>query len=647
MRLYDKIILSTVTLFVLLACASMATPDGGPYDEDPPVLMVAKPAIGATNVKTGKITLDFDENIKLVNAFEKVIVSPPQLQMPEIKSSGKRVTVELVDTLLPGVTYSIDFGDAIADNNEGNPYENFAYYFSTGDKVDTLAVSGTVVNAENLEPIKGMIVGLHSCLDDSAFTKLPFERVSRTDSKGHFVIKGIAPGNYRLYALNEANQNYLFDQKSEMIAFGDTHVSPFATPAIRPDTVWRDSVTVDSVMYVPYTRFQPDDIVLRAFKENFYAQYLVKSQRESHNKLMLYFAAPNDELPLIEGLGFENDGAFVLENSVTNDTITLWFKDSTVYRSDTLTMRVTYKVMDDSIGALVDRSDTIYATPKKRWEKVVEEQNERFEKDRKEFLKKEKRKEGYDENNPPEYIPETEELKVRFFGSSSMDVNGNIQFVFDEPLERLDTLGIRLSKKVDTLWVPTDFVLQQDNNIRKYNLYAEWRPGESYRIEADSATFKGIYGGVSMKFQQEMKFRTFDEYAVLYLNIPGTGSNAHVQLLNKSEAVVQTEITENNRCAFYFIKPGTYYLRLFIDDNGNGKWDTGEYEKGLQPEKVFYYDRPLELRALFEYSQDDWDINSPLDKQKPLEITKQKPDKERKKMNRNATRKFKTKEKTD
>jgi hypothetical protein len=127
MRIYYKILLAVIPLLVL-ACASIVTPDGGPYDEEPPVLMEAKPAVGATNVTTGKINLDFDENIKLVNAFENVVVSPPQLQMPEIKASGKRVTVELLDTLIPNVTYSIDFGNSIVDNNEGNPYENFAYY---------------------------------------------------------------------------------------------------------------------------------------------------------------------------------------------------------------------------------------------------------------------------------------------------------------------------------------------------------------------------------------------------------------------------------------------------------------------------------------------------------------------------------------
>ena len=643
MRIYNNILLA-VSLLVVIACASMGTPDGGPYDEEPPVLMEAKPHIGATNVKSSKITLEFDENIKLVNAFENVVVSPPQIQMPVIKSSGKRVSVELMDTLLPNVTYSIDFGNAIVDNNEGNPYEDFAYYFSTGDAVDTLAVSGTVLNAQDLEPIKGITVGLHSCIDDSAFTKLQFERVSRTDSKGHFIIKGIAPGKYRVYALSEANNNYLFDQKSETLAFMDTYVSPSASPAIRPDTVWRDSVTIDTIKQVSYTRFRPDDLVLRAFKEDFYAQYLVKSPRDSHNKLTLYFAEANEEIPLIEGLDFDSDGAYVIENSVNNDTLTLWFKDSVVYRADTLTMRVTYNVAD-SLGNMVAKSDTIYASPKRRWEKVVEQQNEKLEKDRKEFLKKAKRNENYDENNPPEYIPPTKDIKVRFSGSSSMDVNATISFTFDEPLEKLDTMGIHLSKKVDSLWVPVEYVLYPDRNIRKYNLYAEWRPGESYLVEADSATFIGLYGGVSNKFTQEISFRTLEEYAVLYLDIPGTGNNAYVQLMNKSDAIVQEEKTENNKCAFYFIRPGIYYLRLFIDDNGNGIWDTGEYEKGRQPERVYYYDRPLELRAFFEYTQDDWDINSPLDKQKPLEITKQKPDKERKKMNRNATRKFKTKEK--
>lgn len=640
MKFDYRILLIFISAFVV-ACASMGTPDGGPYDEDPPILMEALPAIGATNVKSGKVVLTFDENVKLVNAFEKVVVSPPQIQMPEIKYSGKRVTVELLDTLIPNTTYSIDFNDAIADNNEGNPYENFAYYFSTGEVVDTFAVSGAVLSADNLEPVKGLVVGLHSCLDDTAFTRKPFERVSRTDARGRFVIKGIAPGDYRVYALADANQNFIFDQKSEQVAFMNTSVSPFATEAIRPDTIWRDSVTVDTVHYVRYTRFQPDDLVLRLFREEFFTQYIVKYPRDEHNQLKLYFASPNKEMPVIEGLDFDAKDTYVLENSVNNDTLTLWFKDSTLYRADTLALRVIYKV-PDSLGNLVDRTDTIYASTKRSWEKVVKKEQEKYDNEVKEFLKMAKKQPDFDENNPPQYVPKTKVLKPRFSGSSSMDLNGNVRFEFDEPLIALDTAAVTVSLKVDTAWVPVEHLFRQNGeNIRKYDLFAEWRPGETYLVKADSAAFKGLYGGVSDKFSQEMKFRKLDEYAVLYLDIPGTGNSAVVQLLNGNEKVVQESRTENNSCAFYFIKPGVYYLRLFIDENNNGKWDTGNFEKGVQPEKVHYYNRSLELRALFEYSQDDWDLSTPLDGQKPQEITKQKPDKEKKKMNRNATRRFK------
>lgn len=634
-------IISLALLVLLAACASIGNPDGGPYDEDPPVLLKSLPGIGATNVKEGRVVLDFNENIKLVNAFEKVIVSPPQAEMPEIKYSGKRVTVELKDSLRPNTTYSIDFNDAIADNNEGNPYENFAYVFSTGSEVDTFAVSGTVLNAEDLEPIKGIVVGLHSNVNDSAFTGLPFDRVSRTDSRGRFTIKGIAPGSYRVYALADANNNNLFDQKSERLAFMSDLVTPYAVAALRSDTVWRDSITIDTVRSVSYTRFMPDDILLRAFTEEMHMQYLVKTRREDHKNFTLYFASPNEEMPVMEGLGFDFADRYIVETTANKDTLTYWLKDSAFYRADTLDFRVTYKV-PDSLGVMVDKSDTIYLATKKRWETIRKKEQEKLKEEEKEFLKRAKRTAGYDENNPPVYVPKNVPLKVAFNGSSSSDVDGRFYFSFDEPLSAVDTTAIRVSHLVDSVWVPVEYHMEPERgSAREYGLYAEWRPNERYLVEADSAAFKGLYGAESGKFKKEMHFRSLDDYAVLYLNIKGVGNDAVVELLNTQGNVVKSARTDNGHCAFFFIKPATYYLRLFIDGNNNGKWDTGDFAKGVQPEQVFYYNRPMEMRALFEYTQDDWDITMPLNEQKPLEITKQKPDKERKKMNRNATRKFK------
>ena len=189
------------------------------------------------------------------------MISPPQAQQPEIKPSGKKININLLDSLKPNTTYTIDYSDAIVDNNEGNPLGNFAFTFSTGDVIDTLEVSGTLLEASNLEPVKGMLVGLHSNLSDTAFTKLPFDRVARTDSRGHFVIRGIAPGEYRIFGLMDADQIFSFSQMGEALAFNDSLVIPRWEERMRQDTTWVDSLTIDTIVERKYTYYLPDNIV--------------------------------------------------------------------------------------------------------------------------------------------------------------------------------------------------------------------------------------------------------------------------------------------------------------------------------------------------------------------------------------------------
>ena len=196
-------------VIVAYSCASIGNPDGGPYDEDPPKFIGSTPSLRANNNKKQKIELEFDEFIKLEKASEKVIFSPPQMEQPELKVVGKKVAVEYLDTLKDSMSNTIDFSEAIVDNNEGNPMGNFSFSFSTGANIDSMEVAGTVLQAEDLEPIKGIQVGLHRDLSDTAFSTKPFDRVSRTDSRGRFSIRGVAPGIYRIYALKDGNQNYL------------------------------------------------------------------------------------------------------------------------------------------------------------------------------------------------------------------------------------------------------------------------------------------------------------------------------------------------------------------------------------------------------------------------------------------------------
>ena len=191
--LFRRLLGGVAIAAALYSCASVGRIEGGPYDETPPRFISGTPTPGALHHNKNKLSIEFDEFIKLDKPNEKIVISPPQVQQPEIKSNGKKVVITLQDTLKPNTTYTFDFGDAIQDNNEGNPLENFFYSFSTGDRLDSMAVAGTVLNAANLEPVKGMLVGLHANLADSAFTKLPFERVGRTDSRGRFSIRGVAP----------------------------------------------------------------------------------------------------------------------------------------------------------------------------------------------------------------------------------------------------------------------------------------------------------------------------------------------------------------------------------------------------------------------------------------------------------------------
>ena len=624
-----------VIILILYACASTGTPDGGPYDETPPKFVRATPDPNSTGNTRKKIAIEFDEFIKIENAAEKVIISPPQTEMPEVKASGKRVLVEFFDTLRANTTYTIDFGDAIVDNNESNPMGNFAYAFSTGETIDTMEVSGTVLNAQDLEPIKGIQVGLHKNLNDTAFTKLPFDRISRTDSRGRFSIKGVAPGKYRIYALKDGNQNYLFDSKTEIIAYSDSIIIPSMEPATRQDTTWNaiDTLKIDTVKTVHYTHFMPDDIILRAFKEETTMQYLAKSEREQLNRFSLYFSAKADTLPTVTGLDFDEKDAFIIESSLKNDTIRYWIKDTVLCERDTLTLQLDY-LYTDTLGNLVPKRDTLYMMNKLSKEKRLAMAKEEMEKKEKEMKKR--RKKGDTLN-----VVETVFFKMNVDAPSSMDINRNICISFEEPVQSIDTAAIHVDVKVDTLWNEERFIFVSDSVApRRYYILSDWKPGNEYRLRIDSTAIKSIYGLHTNKVENTVKIKTLEEYGTLYLNIKGVEGNAIVQLLNSSDAVVrQQKLKENNTCDFYFLQPNTkYYIRMYIDSNNNGKWDTGVYDKKIQPEEVYYFPNVWEMKANFEF-EEDWDVKSvPLDRQKLDEIKKQKPEEAKKIKDRNKER---------
>ena len=618
----------------IISCARMGQPDGGWYDDDPPKVIGSTPADQSANVKSKKITIYFDEYIKLEDATSKVIVSPPQLEMPEIKSAGKRIIVELKDTLKENTTYTIDFSDAITDNNEGNPMGNYTYSFSTGEQIDTFEVSGYVLDASNLEPIKGIMVGLYDDFADSAFKTKPMLRVSRTDGSGHFVVKGVAPGKYRAFALKDADGDFIFNQKSEMLAFNHDTLVPSWKPDTRVDTVWRDSLHIDALLQVPYTHFLPDDVTLLAFTMTQTDRYLLKTERKEANMFSMYFSYGHPELPVIRGLNFDADSAFVIETGEKQDTIHYWLRDTALVNQDTLRMEISY-MMTDTLGALVSQTDTIDVLAKTPYEKRMKDKAKELERWQKEQDKKKKRGEPYDS------IYREKPLEPRINLPQTMTPENEVTVEMATPLVRCDTSMVHLYSMIDSVWYESTCVFEPvEHSIREYRILANWKPGIEYSLEIDSAAFEDIYGKVSDPYKQGVKIDTEETYSSLKITLSGIADTAQVilQLLSASDAVVKEVRAEKSVATFKYVKPGKYYLRALVDLNGNGIWDTGDYDQNLQAEAIYYYPREIECKEKWDVSQ-NWNVlSTPVYKQKPLAITKQKPDAVKKLKNRNLQR---------
>ena len=640
-RLTILFLVLLTTLLTVVSCASIGSPDGGRYDEEPPQVLGATPADKAVNVNSKRISILFDEFVKITNVTEKVVVSPPQLEAANVRAVGKRIKVTLYDSLQSNTTYTIDFSDAIEDNNEGNPMGFYTYSFSTGPVIDTMEMSGHVLAAENLEPVKGVLVGLHradSAYDDSLFRTAPFLRVARTNSRGHFSIKGIAPGQYRIFALNDMDNDYRFGQRSEALAFDTTIYVPSSRPDLRMDTCWRDTIYYDSIRVVPYTHYYPDDIVLRSFLEAKQDLHLLKTERTEPDWFRLYFTAPVDTLPVIRGLNFDAS-CLVTEPSAKNDTITYWITDTVfTHTTDTLEMILTF-LDTDSTGQLAWKTDTLPPlVARNGWQKLKAEKQKKIDawvKDREKRAKRSKTP------LPPENNPyEVDFLDIRITPAGALDPNKNILIKVNEPISAIDTAKVHLYLQRDSNLYPEPFLLMPTpNDAKSYTLYAEWQPELKYSVLVDSMAITGVMGHINKKSKADLRVRALGEYGTLIVNLLTPDTAVVVQLLSRSDNVVtQQRASASGVTEFYFLRPDIYYMRCFVDRNGNGLWDTGEYDSGTQPEPVFYFPKPMNVRAGWDVEQ-AWDVYGiPVLEQKPRELIKQKADKGQTPRERNKER---------
>ena len=620
------VFVSLLLALVVHSCANIAAPTGGAYDVDPPVVRSSTPDFNALNVSPQRVEIEFDENIKIESPSEKVIITPPQKIMPIIRSAGRKAIVELKDELLPNTTYTIDFTDAIVDNNEGNPLENFLFSFSTGDQLDTLSIAGRVLNAEDLEPVTGIYVGIHSNFDDTVFTNVPFERISRTDSRGDFIVRGMAPGKYRVFALGDLNRDYMYDNPMEEIAFLDSIVMPSTMPAVRQDTVFVDSITVDTILEVKYTRFLPDNLVLKSFLSGFQRLYLQRHERPVENRLNIFFSAPTDApgFSLLEP-NVEGDDWYVAERSLNNDTLMLWITDSVVYQHDSIRMQISY-METDTLNRNVIANDTLSFNFR------------RIEQDKK--AEESKREKSDDEEDGEGEQPAIRFLNIQGNVQSTFELFNPIRIEFEQPVVEFDSTFVKLEIEVDSLYEAIPFRLETDSlNPRKFVLRPSWEPGGKYKFSIDSAAVTSVYGLWNNTYEQSFTVKDLDQYGNLQISISGLpeGKKAFVELLNNSDKPFRKNDVKGNVVRFQDLPPGEVYARLIIDDNEDGLWTTGNYEELRQPEKVYYYPDKFVIRAYSDHLE-EWNLHAVTEiKQKPLEITINKP-KEKQRRNPNEER---------
>ena len=609
-------LMTALTSVYFVGCASIGSPGGGLYDETPPVLRNSEPGEGATRVKKQKITMHFDENIKLNNALEKLTVSPPQEKSPIILSNAKTLTIELQDSLRPNTTYSIDLGDAVQDNNEGNPMESLSLLFSTGDVIDSLQISGYLLNAEDLEPITGAYVGIYTeegnSLGDSIFLQRPMERAGKTDAFGAFHILGCAPGRYRLYALTDENTNFRYDLTSENIAFLDSLISPSA-----------DSMQV----------------LMLAFNEGKVNRYLDNCVRRDSVHIDIRFSARMDSLPQLsfidpEGHSVNADSLLIPEINPTQDTLTYWIRDSLYYKSDTLLLSLTY-MFTDTTGFDIPRTDTIPLYKPIQRASAAKKDNKKEEK--KGGLKRLLRKKEENKNDSVE-SPAVTYITLHQISGQSLNIGDKPRFEVSSPLDSIHLEGLHLQFKQDTVWRDMNLEWVPDSlHPRRYTLLARPRytPGTAYQLVVDSAAMFDIYGNPNDRTVLGFKEKTNEEYAHLLFTIEGIDEPAFVELLSAKDKPVQSAPVKEHQAKFVHVVPGKYFARLVIDKNQNGQFDAGNLWEHRHAEPVYYLNAPLTLRANWTIQQNWNPAELPLLKQKPEEVKVNKPKEKREKVSKN------------
>jgi len=553
----------------VIMCANPGAPAGGPADTTPPTLVKSDPPQQTVRFNKEKIRLYFDEFVKLKDIQSQLIISPPMEENPKFRIKGKSVIVELQDELKDSTTYNLYFGDAIVDITEGNPVTNFRYVLSTGDVLDSLSIAGNINNAFDLTPAEGIYLMLYLNNNDSLpFDSLPYSVkpffVTKSDENGSFIFNNLPQDTFKLFALEDQNSNLLFDQPTERIAFCDSLLSPiFIPPIITDTTAAADSLNTDSVS-IPPPDYPVVDLLL--FEEYDSLQKFLNAVVVKDHHLIFTFKRPTI-FPEIRPLDFSPEPGWIIDEiNRERDTITYWLSGST---PDS----VTFEVSDD--GYIIDTVEI--AIVKKSTSK--------------------KRKKS---------IPKPPQLSVKFQRSAPVP-DDSLWIFFNYPITQFHLDGSLFIEDVDTLPFPELYLAGKTNNTAK--IFHKWKESTVYKILLPDSLFNAINNISHDTLIHQFKTLAIADYGNLFLNvnISEPGKEHIIQLLSGGIPISEHFVSDSTQIIFQYLLPGEVEVKAIYDYNSNGKWDTGDYWYGIQPEKVDYFPRTITIRANWDI-EEEWDL---------------------------------------
>ena len=594
-RLLQIILFSTIVIYCSIFAKSCANttgaPTGGPKDTIPPILVNVVPALNELNVPLTKNTIQlyFNEYVVLKDATNQIFLSPPTSKKPQTRVRGKSIIITVEDTLRQNTTYTIDFGAGIVDNNEGNVFPQYVYTFSTGGHVDSLYFTGNIVNAATMLPEKGVTIALYMVPADSTAditttpdvmskqiistlkSTLPIhstpDKMTRSDSWGFFTLRNLQDTLYYVYAFNDLNFNYKYDQESEKIAFLDSAFRPSKVIAkdIKELLFVGDKDTVAAMERVP-------DVNMFLFKEHPSRQYLSNSGRIAERAAFIKFSAPYVIIDTIEMEKYDNSKIITQFNTL-QDSLLIWINDQKPI-PDTLLVNMTYH-KTDSTGVLTPFEESVKLILKRTGESAQTGQSRRYTRT--------------DDSQRDTTLKFTAKATPE-----TVDQDG-ITLQFDYPLIRKEMQNITLSYQTPRLQTiqETYTILYDATDIRRFIIKPD-KPlvaGNDYILKVPKDIFTDINGLPNDSLNVKFALPNSENLSSISLILEDVTSHYIVELINeKRDQVFRSyRIDSDTTLSFPYLKAMKYSIRITEDKNNNGIIDTGSLLERRQPEKVLLY----------------------------------------------------------